>query len=222
MSDHLEEIPLFPLHAVLLPYERLQLHIFEPRYREMINNCLEYDLPFGVSLIRQGQEVGEVAEPYLVGTAARIDQVHRYPDGRMHVSVYGERRFRIRRLIEEKPYLVGMCEPLIEQKQFGSPRLLSLCAQMIEEFRLLINGMLARPDFNIDIQLPEDPTALSFVVAKFLNLDNTVKQRLLELTSTEERLDELIPLIEKQIIESKVQDVKRLTVEHLSEWITPN
>ena len=222
MAHHLEELPLFPLHAVLFPYERLQLHVFEPRYCEMVKRCIEFDAPFGVVLIRNGEEIDDTPDPYLVGTACHIEQIHHYPDGRMHISVIGERRFRIRKLDETNPYLIGHTEPVAETESEDTPRRMALSSRLEETFRILITGMLSRPDFNIEVQLPDDPMMRSFVVARFLNLDNLVKQRLLESTDTEQRLAELIPLIEKQIIESKAQLVQKLTPEHMAEWITPN
>lgn len=222
MANHLEELPLFPLHAVLFPYERMQLHVFEPRYCEMMKRCIEFDAPFGIVMIRHGEEVDDTPEPYLVGTACHIEQVHHYPDGRMHISVMGERRFRIRRLNEDLPYLVGHAEPVTELETEDSPRQHALSLRLEETFRILITGMLARPDFNIEVQLPDDPLMRSFVVARFLNLDNMVKQRLLESTDTLQRLAELIPLIEKQIVESKAQLVQRLSPEQMQEWISPN
>ena len=222
MSDHLEDLPLFPLHAVLFPFERLQLHVFESRYCEMMKHCLDYDAPFGVVLIRHGEEINDTPEPFLVGTACRIEQVHNYPDGRMHISVIGERRFRIRRLDESQPYLIGQTEPVTEADYKNTPRILALSSRLAETFGILITGMLSRPDFNIDVQLPDDPMMRSFLVARFLNLENPIKQRLLECTDTEQRLADLIPLVEQQIIESNAQVVQKLTPEAMAEWITPN
>src|SRR5947207_994253 len=101
MSQSLEELPLFPLNAVIFPYAALQLHIFEERYRDMVRNCLEFDRPFGIVLIRSGGETGH-ADPYMVGTAVRITGVRNYDDGRMDIEVQGERRFRIRELDESQ------------------------------------------------------------------------------------------------------------------------
>lgn len=223
MADHLEEIPLFPLHAVLFPYARIQLHIFEERYREMIKYCDEYELPFGVVLIRAGEEVGGNPEPYLVGTTARIDKVHRYPDGRFHISARGERRFRVRRTDETThPFVMGMVEPVVEAASEEPNRLNALCMRAIEVFSGLVQGIISRPDFNVEVQLPEDPMALSFLVANFLELDNQTKQRMIEMTDTAERLKILVPLIEKQIVEANTRPLQKLTSEDLSEWVTPN
>ena len=78
MASRYEEIPLFPLNTVLFPYGQLQLHIFEEKYRLMVRECLEYDRPFGVALIRAGSDLGE---PHLIGTAARITEARHDDDG---------------------------------------------------------------------------------------------------------------------------------------------
>ncbi|MFQ3669585.1 MAG: LON peptidase substrate-binding domain-containing protein, partial [Fimbriimonadaceae bacterium] len=123
MPEDLEELPLFPLETVLFPYASIQLHVFEDRYREMVRECVEYDRPFGIVLLKTGSEIGDPnAEPYLVGTAVRIRHIHTYEDGRMDLHVQGERRFRIRRLDESRPYLTGLVEPVLERDTETSPR----------------------------------------------------------------------------------------------------
>src|SRR5437016_2701135 len=133
MSQSLEEMPLFPLNAVIFPYAELQLHIFEERYREMVRSCVEFDRPFGIVLIRTGTETGD-ADPYMVGTVVRITRVHNYDDGRMDIDVQGERRFRIRQLDESRSYLVGLVEPVIEHEIEDSPRANQILSQAREEF----------------------------------------------------------------------------------------
>jgi uncharacterized protein len=222
LAKPLEEIPLFPLHAVLLPHERLQLHVFEERYCQMVNECLDFDRPFGIVMIRQGQETGEVPDPYLVGTTARIDQVHRYPDGRMHISVVGETRFRIRQLREDGLRLWGSVEPVHEEDVREIELLESQTADLVTMFKSLIQGLLARPDFNIDIQLPEDPVMIGFVIARFLCLENSVKQSLIELTDTAQRLELLQPLVREQIKDRNESKIHRIRAEELKEWVSPN
>ena len=102
------EMPLFPLkNVVLFPGMMLPLHIFELRYREMINRCIEEKIPFGVLLIEEGQEVGDTAKPHMVGTAARITRVERYEDGRMDIVALGTQRFRVVDFDHSKSYLSG-------------------------------------------------------------------------------------------------------------------
>jgi Lon protease-like protein len=85
----LHEIPLFPLNTVLFPGMPLPLHIFEDRYKGMINQSIQEATPFGVVLIREGAEVGDTAIPYDVGTSAFVTQVERLPDGRMNINTVG-------------------------------------------------------------------------------------------------------------------------------------
>ena len=74
-EEEIYSLPLFPLNLVLFPFSRVQLHIFEQRYRQMIRFCLDNDQPFGIVMIRTGEEVEGEAEPYLIGTAVRIIDV---------------------------------------------------------------------------------------------------------------------------------------------------
>jgi Lon protease-like protein len=223
MGQRLEELPLFPLHTVLFPYAQLQLHVFEDRYRELIRRCLQYDLPFGVVLIRSGQEVGGTAEPYMVGTAVRIVSVHTYDDGKMDVRVLGERRFRVRKLDETQPYLVGWVEPVVELEVADTPRAQALVYRARECVEAYIEVYFAKFDVRVArIKLPQDPTALSFVVANFLQIDNLEKQRMLETTDTLDRLEDMIPILERHIEDAKSPAYFRLSREHLTDWIHPN
>src|SRR5438105_9138369 len=87
------ELPLFPLNVVLFPGAELPLHIFEPRYRLMINECYEQEKPFGVVLAQAESEILQ-EEPYSVGTMAEIEALDRLEDGRMNLIVKGTQRFR--------------------------------------------------------------------------------------------------------------------------------
>src|SRR5690242_7909056 len=100
-------LPLFPLSFVLFPEFTVQLHVFEERYKAMITRCIEQNAPFGIVLIREGNEVGASAVPYDVGCTARILAVKHEEDGRMHLLAIGGERFRLLEAIEtEQAYLV--------------------------------------------------------------------------------------------------------------------
>src|SRR5882672_7382750 len=103
-------LPLFPLNTVLFPGMSLPLHIFEERYRQMINACISQNAPFGVVLIESGREVGSPATPHAIGTSAHIAGVERMADGRLHIEVVGQQRFHILSLHYDEAYLTGTIE----------------------------------------------------------------------------------------------------------------
>lgn len=227
MARGLEEMPLFALNTVLFPYASIRLHVFEDRYREMVRDCIQEDRPFGVVLIRAGSEVGGEADPYLVGTACRIQRVHHYDDGRMDIQVVGERRFRIREMDDSGAYLVGMVEPVIEHEISDSQRAEELLTRAREEFEALIRRQIERQEIHVRVRFPEDPVVLSFTIAHLLQMENLQKQRLLETTDTVERMEDLLPILERHILEAELEDASSTTYykigsEELREWITPN
>ena len=110
------EIPLFPLRSVLCPGVALPLHIFEERYRLMVNRCIEQDQPFGVVLLREGHDVGPLrGQVAAVGTTAAIRRAGTYPDGRLDIMTVGHQRFRLEEVDNvSQPYLVGRVSLLEE------------------------------------------------------------------------------------------------------------
>lgn len=227
MADRLEELPLFPLNTVVFPYAKMQVHVFESRYREMIRHCLQHDQGFGICLIRQGDEVGGPAEPYMVGTAVRIVKVQTHDDGKMDVEVQGQRRFRIRKLDESRPYLVGYVEQLVEMEIEETERAGDLVGEIRSSLMRYLQFFFQHTDVRItSIKLPDDATALSFVVANLLQCENRQKQHLLETTDTVERMEEMLPILEEQIeleggddLEPLYQKVSALEA---SDWIGSN
>ena len=110
------DLPLFPLHTVLCPGVALPLHVFEERYKAMVERCLADERPFGVVLIREGRETGggDLAVAG-VGTVAQIREATRYSDGRFDLMTLGTQRFRLEGVDPEaEPYLVGQITPLGE------------------------------------------------------------------------------------------------------------
>ena len=115
-SDQEVELPMFPLGSVLLPQQALPLHVFEPRYLELLETCLAADRLFGVVLIARGSEVGGGDERTNVGTVARIDQVRTLPGGRQAVLAHGLSRLRVLQWFMDDPYPKAQvaawpCEP---------------------------------------------------------------------------------------------------------------
>ncbi len=173
------KLPLFPLNTVLFPGMTLPLHIFEPRYREMVNHCVEQRAPFGVALINSGAEVGGAADPHPVGTYGQVARVERLPDGRMNVEVVGQERFRIVALHRDKAYLQGTVEnyPLLPAGEAETQKAVRALLPWLSRYLELL-GQAAETSFDMQ-QLPTDPTALAYLAAIVLQAPMHDKQRLL-------------------------------------------
>jgi hypothetical protein len=195
------KLPLFPLNTVLLPNTTLPLHIFEERYRLMINRCIEERAPFGVVLIRSGKEAGGDAEPRDIGCTARIAQLQRQPDGRMNLIALGEQRFRIDSLDRSEPYLQGEVE-LLDSTETLAPEVRDLAdgvsALFGEHFKLSLamTGQWMRT-----LDLPSDADVLADFIAGNLELPVEQKQSLLETLSLPARLNRLAEVLGDRIAE---------------------
>ncbi len=189
------ELPLFPLNAVLFPGAAMPLHIFEERYKQMIGLCLEERRPFGVLLIRKGNEVGEPAEPFDIGTTAHIVRVQHLPDGRLNLVCIGGQRFRVLRLVQADPYLAGEVEllpaPAAEsaetEQMAGSAR--ALYAEYVRLQLALTNQWSRR------LEMPDDPATLADFIGAHAAVSLLIKQRILEETSARSRLAAEIELL---------------------------
>jgi Lon protease-like protein len=109
-------LPMFPLGTVLFPHAVLPLHVFEPRYREMMQRCLAADGEFGVVLIERGSEVGGGDTRFDVGTLARIVQAAELPDGRYAIASVGRARIQVVRWLTDDPFPRAEVEPLPESE----------------------------------------------------------------------------------------------------------
>ena len=206
-QGNLTELPLFPLSMVLFPGAPLPLHIFEERYKAMIGDCLERNEPFGIVLIKEGQEVGEPAEPFNIGTTARVIRSELLPEGRMNIVTKGERRFEIDEITQQVPHMVGSVRFLEEPIGEGVDDLLP---ELNQEFTALVQGLTALAGgYASDVTMPEDPVELSYTIASSLNLQGHVRQALLESPSAATRLAHLIPLIKRGNHDLKEEIVKR-------------
>ena len=171
-----DRIPLFPLGLVLLPGEPVPLHIFEPRYREMVALCLDEDRPFGiVHASESGMEK--------VGTTAWIRRVvTRYEDGRLDIVVVGERRFRLDEVYRDQAYLtadVRMLEdaPLAPADEAVRQRVVTQHMKLVE-----MAGEEVRPG------LYDPPPEVSYIVGRNAGFEPDQKQKMLEMESEGERL----------------------------------
>src|SRR4029450_3182320 len=112
------EIPLFPLpNLVLFPHIVVPLHIFEERYKLMINGCIDQGETFGLVLIRTGAEEESEGTIHRVGVSARIVEVERLDEGRMNILCEGEKRFRIYRFTQQTPFWKGLVQFFEDSEQ---------------------------------------------------------------------------------------------------------
>jgi Lon protease-like protein len=174
------KLPLFPLNTVLFPGIPVHLHIFEERYKEMISQCLEDRVPFGIVLIKTGAEaLDPAAEPHSVGCTAEIVQVENLSDGRYNILVVGQERFRIQSLYFDQPYLVGEVElsPFKVENQTALQRAGSGLRPLVTRY-LEILAKASESDFEVP-DLPEQPLDLAYLAAHILQTPMSQKQSLL-------------------------------------------
>lgn len=158
---------------------RLPLYIFEPRYQQMVRDCLEADRTFGVCLIRSGVEVGGPADPCEVGTTCEILATEPLGDGKMNLITLGKERFRIEELFRDAAYLEAnvTLEPETEPESDleGLPD--EVHAALMEYVNLLLASHGRAP---VEIRLPEEPLALSRAAGAILQVASEERQELLE------------------------------------------
>ena len=196
-------LPLFPLGSVLFPGMLLPLHIFEPRYRLLLQRSVRNDEPFGIVLIRSGAEVGGRAEPHRIGTTARVVGTTPLPDGRSFIIARGERRFEIEKIdAEREPYLMGEVRYMDEDDGTDADAL-DLADRAADAFGQYLTGILATStDARSGSPLGElrdgTPADVSYRITGGLGIDAMERQRLLETERTATRLESVISLLERE------------------------
>lgn len=195
-NDEIVEIPLFPLNLVLFPGMPLPLHIFEERYKAMIGDCMRYNTPFGVSLIRSGQEVGSPAEPQPIGTTTRVLRSQMLEQGRLNIMTKGERRFEIVEITQQEPHVAALVRLLDEPvgEDFSG-----VSSEITEEFTRLMQSLISLSGgYASQVEIPEDPVELSYTIAANLDAPVPVRQELLEAPTAADRLNRLVPLLKRR------------------------
>lgn len=199
---------LFPLNSVLFPGAVLNLHIFEPRYKQMINECLEAGEGFGVALIAEGAEAGDPnVLPHDVGSIAEIVDVQPLPFGRYFISTVGRNRFRIREVVSREPYLVAEVDELEDSEQYADREVDELLPAVLERFEEYLAMLVEFSGQESTVDLPDDDAlSTSYLIGDMLQVAERVKQRLLELADTKARLraeydflERLLPQLRKLV-----------------------
>ncbi len=182
-----DEIGLFPLGIVLLPTEQVPLHIFEPRYHDLITQCLEDEREFGLIF---ADEDGLRA----IGTRAAVTEVlERFDDGRLNIVVEGGERFRLIEVNEGETFHTGEIEPVVDQldpaDEESKEQALALFRRLVE----LTGSDVEEPDAEVA------GVQLSFALASRFEFAPVVKQELLQSTSERMRLERLCELLENAV-----------------------
>jgi Lon protease-like protein len=188
-----ERIPLFPLGTVLYPGLLLPLHIFEDRYRQLVQELLDGPgrKEFGVIAIRKGRETGieGVSGLYEVGCTATLQQVEQHEDGRFDLVTVGTQRFRLMSLDESRPYLQGEVEMLPEET--GDAAAAGLAVHAVHgAFRSYLDTLNLQGITQATIgELPAEPLLLSYLVAASLVVEVPDRQALLAEPDARSRLE---------------------------------
>lgn len=189
-NQTLRKLPLFPLPLVLFPGAVLPLHIFEERYKQMIRTCLETDKQFGI-LLQDPTDApgGENLAP--IGCIAEIMMMIPLEEGRMNILTTGKSRFVVRRLLHAHEYLVGEVEEVHDDLDLRA----SLEGEAIRVKKLFEEMIALAVELSdsplVEGAVPDEAEALSFSVSAAVPMENALKQRLLQTTSTSYRLKEL-------------------------------
>jgi Lon protease-like protein len=177
------ELGLFPLPIVLVPTERIPLHIFEPRYRELIDECIEEGEEFGLVLATGDGAVHEI------GTRARVAQVAEVlDDGSMNIIVEGGERFRLLELTSGRSFTTGIVEPVLDDDDPATSADLDRALEIFSE-------LAEASDSDVDVPDPMSPL-LDFELAARVAFAVEAKQELLAMTSPRARMAALVGLLE--------------------------
>ena len=202
---------LFLLNTVLFPGQSLQLVVFEPRYHQLVSECLATGEAFGIALIRSGAEVGGPAVPYSVGTTARIKHASPLPDGRTALEVTGERRFIITRVEAEHVYPSAMAEYLPVGAE-GPPPPAEALARAAALFREALRlRSVATAQYERALDVPAEAAALADAIGAFGLGAPTERQRLLEADDPGVRLQRAIDHLEGALPNFRGQALRAVT-----------
>ena len=182
----MQEIGLFPLELVLLPGERVPLHIFEDRYRELIGECLEAEIEFGLILENEDglREVGT--------STAVVELIDTFEDGRLNVLVEGRTRFRVVEITEGRSFRTAEIELLEDDGDTPTD-------EEVEQARTAFRQLVEVAEANEIEEPAPDAPSLAYQLAARVDFGHDLKQELLELNSERARLLRLSELLERAV-----------------------
>lgn len=181
-------LPMFPLGTVLFPHEVLPLHVFEPRYQALVQDCLDTGHEFGVVLIERGSEVGGGDTRFGVGTVARLAEAARLPGDRWMLLAVGGRRIRVTTWLPDDPYPLALVEPRAD-----TPLPVAVTVALDDAARAVRRALSLKVELReaappLRMDLHHDPDVALWQLAAAAPLTPVDKQRLLETDDAGERL----------------------------------
>jgi Lon protease-like protein len=190
------ELPIFALGIVLFPGTPRLLHVFEPRYRQMLADCLGGSRRFGVSYVAEEPGADPAPRPGAVGCQAVVQESRLLPDGRSNILAVGETRYVLLEYLSTGvPYRVARVEPF-DDEDVDAPQQAEAAGEVRSLFARFAHGMqVLSGQSGGPLDLPRDPKQLSFQLSAALELDAAVKLELLGLRSTMQRLTHLIRIL---------------------------
>ena len=196
-----KDLPIFPLSIVLFPGVPLPLHIFEQRYRQMLNDIRVSNNLFGISYFDVSTSEQEVPPVGHIGCVAEVSETQTLPDGRSNILTVGVIRYRIEEYIERgDPYLVARVS-FFEDEEDDNELLRNSSREVAETFTRIARAVRTINDERAS--LPDisetEPQQLSFLVAAAMEVDTDLKQELLEMRSTSERLRRLRDMLARAV-----------------------
>lgn len=196
-----KDLPIFPLAVVLFPGVPLPLHIFEPRYRQMLSDVRVNNSLFGVSYFDATSSTHEIPPAGHIGCVAEVSETQTLPDGRSNILTVGVIRYRIEEYVERgDPYLVARVsffedEPEEDELLHESSReVAETFTRIARAVRTINDERASLPDIS-----DTEPQRLSFLVAAAMEVDTDLKQELLEMRSTSDRLRRLRDILARAV-----------------------
>ena len=195
------DLPIFPLSIVLFPGVPLPLHIFEQRYRQMLNDIRVSNNLFGISYFDVSTSQEEVPPAGHVGCVAEVSETQTLPDGRSNILTVGVIRYRIEEYVERgDPYLIARVS-FFEDEEDDNELLRNSSREVAETFTRIARAVRTINDERASLPDISDtePQQLSFLVAAAMEVDTDLKQELLEMRSTSERLRRLRDMLARAV-----------------------
>lgn len=195
------ELPLFPLPVVLFPGVPLPLHIFEPRYRQMLDDIRTSNNLFGLSYFDASTSEQEFPPLGSIGCVAKVTDAHTMPDGRSNILTIGVIRYRIEEYLDRvDPYFVARVS-YFEDEDDDSEAVRDSSRGVAEIFTRIARAVRTINDerANLPNIADTEPQRLSFLVTAAMDVDTDVKQELLELRLTSQRLRRLSDILSRAV-----------------------